>query len=402
MTEPQLRILSETGDARVAPTAGDRPLLENAAREAERRGIREIPIVDADLHLHGPSDPEEVGRYIRHANLRRIFTRWDALMPLPRHDRRVADRVKFPPAKADPGHGGMHPTARALLGSMDRLATDYAIVFHTPLLYLAQHPEVEVETELAEAFARWLVTDVLPESDRLRTLLYLPLTDPRASVRFIEAFADRPGVSGFLITALNYLPLHRNEYMKVFAALDERKQVLAVHSTHNWQEQPFSMMQRFVGAHALGTPFYGMVHLFNAVVSGIPERFPSIRWVWMEGGQSWAVFSASRLDNEYRQRSSEAPLLTRLPSEYIREMYFTTQPFEDEFPAAEARAFFDYLHGAETFLYSSGYPGHDFDTPARISDIAYLTEEEKRAVLGGNALKLFDLPLPDRVSDHTG
>ena len=65
--------------------------------------------------------------------------------------------------------------------------------------------------------------------------------------------------------------------------------------------------------HALGFPFYAMVHLTNVVLSGMPERFPNIRWIFMEAGQAWVPFTIARLDNEYKQRSSEAPLLTRLP-----------------------------------------------------------------------------------------
>jgi predicted TIM-barrel fold metal-dependent hydrolase len=372
----------------------EQPLLANASREVAGRGLHEMTIVDVDLHLHGLPSSSEVKRYIRHANLQRLFTRWDAEIPRPRGDLWVGGRIRHPAAalgapRGDRARGDLHPTAEAMLASMDQLGVDYALVFHTPLLYLAQHPEVEVETELAAAFARWLVEDVLPGCDRLRTLLYLPITDPKASVKLIEEFAGRPGVAGFLVTALNYLPLHRNDYMRVFAALDERALPLGVHCTHNWLERPFNLLQRFIGAHALGTPFYGMVHLFNAVIAGLPERFPRIRWVWMEAGQAWITFSASRLDNEYRQRTSEAPLLTRMPSDYIRDMYFTTQPVEEEFPEREARTLFDYVNGASSFLYSSGYPGPDFDLPTKVSELPYLSLEEKRAVLGGNAARLF-------------
>jgi predicted TIM-barrel fold metal-dependent hydrolase len=228
-------------------------------------------------------------------------------------------------------------------------------------------------------------------------MLYLPITDPQFSVRMIDEFAGHPSVAGFAITALNYLPLHRNEYMKVFAALNERGLPLAVHATHNWLERPFNIMPRFLAAHAVGTPFYGMVHLFNAIIAGLPERFPRIRWIWREAGQSWLTFTASRLDNEYKQRTSEAPLLTRLPSEYIRDMFFATQPLEREFPSKEARTLFDYVNGSRSFVYSSGYPGHDFDTPAAVWDLDYLTEDEKRAVLAGNALRLFDFKVRDRA-----
>ena len=35
-----------------------------------------------------------------------------------------------------------------------------------------------------------------------------------------------------------------------------------------------------------------------------------------------------RLDNEYMMRTSEAPTLKRMPSDYMREMYYTSQPME--------------------------------------------------------------------------
>ena len=48
-----------------------------------------------------------------------------------------------------------------------------------------------------------------------------------------------------------------------------------------------------------------------------------------------------RLDHEYMLRSSEAPLLTRLPSEYMAEMYYTSQPMETTGNQAELQLTFD-------------------------------------------------------------
>ena len=56
-------------------------------------------------------------------------------------------------------------------------------------------------------------------------------------------------------------------------------------------------------------------------------------------------------------------------------------------------------NGAQSWLYASDYPHHDFDVPGMLYGTSYLSEEEKRAVLGGNALRLFGLPddLPTRA-----
>jgi len=201
-------------------------------------------------------------------------------------------------------------------------------------------------------------------------------------------------VLGFMVTAVRNQPLYQNRFMKVFAALDERALPLAFHSGPNWSDRPFEQLNRFLGAHALGFPFYAMVQLTNIVLNGIPERFPRIRFLFMEAGQAWVPFLIARLDNEYRQRSSEAPLLQRLPSEYIREMYFTTQPFERLDSADHMRTFIEMMAGETQLLYSSDYPHQDFDLPTQIADLAFLSEEARRNILGGNALRLFDLPEP--------
>ena len=49
---------------------------------------------------------------------------------------------------------------------------------------------------------------------------------------------------------------------------------------------------------------------------------------------------------------------------------------------------------AETqLLYSSDYPHWDFDLPSTIYDLPFLKEKAKRDILGGNAVKLFNLQI---------
>ncbi len=80
--------------------------------------------------------------------------------------------------------------------------------------------------------------------------------------------------------------------------------------------------------HALGFVFYNMVHLANWVMNGLPERFPKLKVLWIESGLAWVPFMMQRFDNEYMMRSSEAPALKKLPSDYMRDMFFSSQPME--------------------------------------------------------------------------
>jgi predicted TIM-barrel fold metal-dependent hydrolase len=392
------------GGTRQATVIADREFsfLANARREVERRGLLDVPVVDCDCHLYESSAMLEIARYVENPAIRRAMERFSPfllshmLMPGNLGDRSVAGRIKTDldmqlPAGA---HGHLHPLAAGLLNSMEQMAIDYSILFPTPMLTLGTHPQPEMEVELGRAYNRWLVEDVLPASPRIRTMAYLPMSDPDASVRCIEEFAEAPGVLGFMVTAVRHQPIHQNRFMKVFAALDERSMPLAFHSGPNWSERPFEQLNRFLGVHALGFPFYAMLQLTNIVLNGIPERFPRIRFLFMEAGQAWVPFLIARLDNEYRQRSSEAPLLKRLPSEYIKEMYFTTQPFEQLDTAEHTRAVIEMMAGETQLLYSSDYPHQDFDLPTTIADLGFLSEEARRNILGGNALRLFGLPAP--------
>jgi predicted TIM-barrel fold metal-dependent hydrolase len=395
-------------DAELLPERQQDYHLINAEREIRKRGIFDVPVVDCDSHCYETSSLPEIVNYIENPNIRRSFEFNSlqlvegAMISGSLGDRTVAGRLRHGGAKAgerdvypiEQNAGNMHPVAATTIRAMDAMGIDYTILFPTPMLNLGLNPDLNVRDQLTFAFNRWLIDDVISSDPRLKTMPVLPVHDPDQCLRTIRAFGDKPGVIGFMIVALNYEPIHRNNFMKVFAELDERRLPVAFHSAPNWREQAFTVLDSFLGVHALGFPFYAMVQLTNVVLTGMPERFPNIRWIFMEAGQAWVPFTIARLDNEYKQRSSEAPLLKRLPSEYIRDFYFTTQPFESHERGADTRAMFDMMDGHRSYVYASDYPHQDFDTPAAIWDVPQFTEEEKRAILGGNALNLFNLPVP--------
>ena len=374
--------------------------LANARREAERRGLFDTLIVDCDCHHYESAHYREIAPYIDNPTVRTIFESYSiraiqtSIVPGNFGDRNVGGRIRgaqVDPAEPGSAGAGLHPVAWSLLRSMRDMAIDYSVLFPTPMLVLGTTPQSEVEVALARGYNRWLVREVLPSSEAIKSMLYLPLSDPDASLSIIEEFAGEPGVIGFLVTCLRYQPIHENRFMKVFAALDERKLPLAFHSAPNWGERSFEQLNRFIGVHALGFPFYAMLHLTNLVYNGIPERFPDVPLVFMEAGVSWLAFLVGRLDNEYRMRSSEAPLLTRMPSDYIRDFYYTSQPLDRYDDPEHTRMLFELFSATTQLLYASDYPHQDFDLPSTIADLGFLAPESKRAILGGNAARLFGL-----------
>jgi predicted TIM-barrel fold metal-dependent hydrolase len=280
----------------------------------------------------------------------------------------------------------------------DPVGADAYLVFPSRLLAMSLHPDPGLDAAVARAYARWLTEVFLPGSPGARGVLYLPFRDAEECRRLVAQFAERPGVVGVFITAAGFLPLHDNRYVPLYAELQERGLPLCFHPTSLWRERPFELFDRYLPVYALGRPFYQCAQVINWVLHGLPERFPRLPCVFLEAGVSWLSFIAHRLDQEFLKRPSEAPLLRDRPSHYIARYFYGTQPLEqgphDYLESAMKVVGYDHL------LYASNFPEADFDLPGVVERLPFLAEEERAAILGGNALRLFRLGGPG--GEHGG
>jgi predicted TIM-barrel fold metal-dependent hydrolase len=276
---------------------------------------------------------------------------------------------------------------------MDAIGIDVLCLFPTPMLALGFTPRVEVEVALARAYNRWLCDTVLAHEPRIKSSLYLPMNDPEAAYKVVEEFGGRPGVVGFTVCTARHKPLYDNVYMKTYAAVEERGLPLIFHSQFGGgsNDPSLNLCNRFMAAHALGFSWFNILHCTNWICNGLPERFPKLKTVWIESGLAWIPFLMQRLDNEWMMRSSEVPLLKKKPSDYMRDMFYSTQPMEMVHNTKALELTFEMINAETQLLYSSDYPHWDMDLPSTIYDLPFLSEQAKRNILGGNAKKLFNL-----------
>src|SRR5215203_2834505 len=81
-----------------------------------------------------------------------------------------------------------------------------------------------------------------------------------------------------------------------------------------------------------------------------------------------------RLDHEYQLRSSEYPLLKKKPSDYMRDMFYASQPMEvTDIKSLENT--FRMINAETQLLYASDYPHWDFDLPSVIYDLPFVSEK---------------------------
>lgn len=374
-------------------------LLSHAAKQARARKYQDILIVDCDAHHYENENFGEILPFMENEVLKQLA---------------LSSRAKGRGSVAPQGFGyqdmGGRITRYPMRSSektdkdkvrdvqlghrwMDAMGVDYSCLFPTGMLNIGLHPQKEMEFELCWAYARWVTEKVLPESGgRFFTLICLPFSDPEGSLRMVETFGERKGVAGFMVTSVREkMAVYDNAYMKMYRAIEERGLTLAFHSGPNWNSNTFQSCNRFISAHALGFSWFNILHCTNWVINGMGERFPKMPVLWIEAGLAWVPFLMQRLDHEFLMRPSECPLLKRKPSEYMREMYYSSQPIEiQNMKALETT--FEMMNAETQLMYASDYPHWDFDLPSTIYDLPFLSEKAKHNILGGTAARIFKLP----------
>ena len=291
----------------------------------------------------------------------------------------------------DPATHG-HTFVQIVRRSIDAMGIDYTVIFPTVLLHLGMNPMEDIEVYLARAHNRWLTERILPEDKRLLGLLYLPFNTPLECEKLVQEFGNRPGVCGFTICAVRNKPIYHNQYMRLYAMIEETGKPLFFHAGPHWDDPSIAQLNRFVSMHAISFVHYNIIHMTNWVINALPERFPKLKVVWVESGLAWVPFLMQRLDHEVSLRHNEAPGLKRLPSEYMREMYFTSQPLErTDLKLLEATM--NTINADTQLLYASDWPHWDFDPPSAITTLPFLSDQAKRNILGLNAAKLFNIPV---------
>lgn len=377
--------------------------LEHARRQALERNYKDFLIIDVDCHHYETERFAEIIDYIEDPVLQQLArssqqTGKSMIARRDGHQDMGGRVVRYPMRKTEKTPAGENRDSALLLRSMNAFGIDYAVLFPTAMLSLGLHPQADFEVSLAWAYNRWLVEKVLAKQPRIKSLLYLPFNDPDACYRMVKEFAGKPGVIGFMVTTVRYKPVHDNAYMKTYKLMEEAGLPLAFHAGFNSSDRNFEQANRFITVHALGFTFYNMINIFNWVVNGLPERFPKLKVVWLESGLAWLPFVMQRMDNEYMMRSSECPLLKKLPSEYITDMFYGCQPMELTANPEMLEQTFKFIKAETQLLYASDYPHWDFDAPSVIYDLPFLSESQKRAILGGNAQRVFNLPFTEKLA----
>jgi aminocarboxymuconate-semialdehyde decarboxylase len=251
-------------------------------------------------------------------------------------------------------------------------------------------PGTHVETPATAARFASLVNDAFAEVARTKpgrftALATLPLNDVAASVKELERACTQLGFRGaMLFSNVNGTGLNEDQFLPLYEAANHLGAVLYIHPTH---PVGVEAMTDFWLMPLVGFLMDTTLAAAKIVFSGIPERFPKIRWALCHLGGA-IPYLAERLDRGFEAFSECRANIPRKPSEYLREFYYDTVNFN---PAAIQLAIG--FAGVDHILAGSDYPHQIGSIPKMIDTIRGLDlpETDRAAIFGGNAVRLLGM-----------
>jgi predicted TIM-barrel fold metal-dependent hydrolase len=135
-----------------------------------------------------------------------------------------------------------------------------------------------------------------------------------------------------------------------------------------------------------------MIASMHVVWGGVCERFPRLRFAFLESGGGWMPSWLDRMDRHYEQEAFNADLELRMPpSEYFkRQCWISMEPTERTLSGVV-----DYL-GANHVMWATDFPHLDGWYPGAPKMVAdRLTAEQRAGVLGQSAIEYYKLDRPN-------
>ncbi len=243
--------------------------------------------------------------------------------------------------------------------------------------------------ERAVFYAR-MVNDALAEivrerGDRFAALGTLPMNDPAGSVAELERAAGELGFKGFMLFGnVNGVGLDDERFWPIYERAEALGVVFYIHPTY---PPGVEAMTRYWLMPLVGFPFDTTLAAAALVFGGVIERFPGLTWVLAHLGGA-IPYLAERLDRGYEAFPECRAKITRPPSDYLKRFYYDTVNFD---PKALSFAL-DFV-GPDRLLAGSDYPHRIGSLRSMVEAVRALdvSEEDRAAILGGNAGRLLGL-----------
>ena len=260
------------------------------------------------------------------------------------------------------------------------------------LLSLGVQPSPDLAAAVARGVNDWTLETWVRPFDCYKGSILVAQQDPAGAVAEIDRLGDDPGMVQVLLGSAGEAPLGRRAFHPIWAASVRHGLPVALHL--GGEGAGMSSPATPVGHPSTYFEWYGalpqsyMAHITSMVTEGVFEKFPTLKVVLYEGGVFWLPHLMWRFDKNWKAQRSETPWVTRPPSRYILDhFYSTTYPLEAASNPRHLQEILAMVQAERTLLFSSNFPHWEYGDPFEM--IQDVPKGIRRRVLVDNAVEVY-------------
>jgi aminocarboxymuconate-semialdehyde decarboxylase len=279
------------------------------------------------------------------------------------------------------------------LMDMDREGVDIQVISPIPVTFSYWAP-----TEAAEAMARiqndFIADTVKAHPTRFIGLGTVPLQDAAAAIREMDRCIHQLGLNGIEIgTNVNGENLDDPSLIEFFQMAEQWEVPLFVHP---WETLARDRTPRHNFMYTVGMPSETALAAASLISSGVMEKFPRLKVCFAHGGGSFP-YILPRLDQGWKVWP-HLRLTTYPPSHYAKNFYFDSLNYDP----LNIKYLIDRF-GHERIVMGSDYPFLLREIPPGqvVDETLGLSDQQKSAILGENAMRFLNIPLGRESQDDT-
>ncbi len=251
----------------------------------------------------------------------------------------------------------------------------------------AVQASVDESIVLTTAFNDFYADTWLRADSRFRLAMTVPSQDVTAAVAEIRRFGRHPQVAAVFIPPINIL-LGNRHWWPVYEAAQDLGLPILVHVTgtdsiyHGAPTTPGGIPDTYVERYVT-LSLAAEANVNSLVFSGVFERFPKLKVIFVEYGFLWAMPLLWRMERTWRSLRHETPWVKRSPIDYVHDhIRFSTQPLDEPDDPRDLDRLVAML-GYDLLCFSSDYPHWDNDMPGQ--SLRSLPPEARRRIFAENA-----------------
>ena len=300
-------------------------------------------------------------------------------------------------AQAHPG--ASDGTAR--LKFMDDEGISVSVLY--PTLGLACIPgiaDAKVGPWLAAALNDWIVEDFCSaDPERLLPVATIPLHDPKFAVAELERCVKELGMRAAWVAPSPTMgrtiddPVNDPVWKK---ASDLGIPMTTHHGSGGGRLQALGRDRNksWLGAHAMGHTFEAMAAIVGLYTNGVFQRYPKLRWGFMEAGTGWLPYWLHQIHEHAERMEFLIPdvKLGKDVIDHFKGRYIVTAEADDLFVNNAMDA-----AGENAVVWASDFPHYDCSLPGladEVRDRTDLSPRRMKKLAIDNAVEFFDIKVP--------